>query len=319
MRFMRMQMMALTAGAALLFLFSGVISGIGGGPAAHAQSMLSGDIAGTVLDPSGAAVVGATVKVVSQETGASSAVTTSATGAYRISLLQPGTYTLTASATGFAVGSTNVTVAVGQITTQNLTLSLGAASETVEVNATTQLLQTDSAQLSTTVTLEQLQDIPNPGSDITYTAQAKPGVVMNTGANSATGALGYGNFSAFGLPGVSNNFTMNGMEENDPFLNLNNSGPSNLLLGLNDVQESDVVTNAYEVEYGTLGGVQLNSISRAGSDKFHGNLIWSWNGRSMNANNWYNKNPLYSGSGVARPFSNFNQWAGALGGPIKKN
>ena len=181
------------------------------------------------------------------------------------------------------------------------------------------LLQTDTAQLSTTVTLEQLQDIPNPGSDITYVAQAKPGIMMNTGANSSSGDLGYGNFSAFGLPGTSNNFTVNGMEVNDPFLNLNNSGPSNLLLGLNDIQETDVVTNAYEVQYGTLGGVQLNIISRSGTDKFHGNADWSWNGRSMNANDWYNKNPTYNSTPVARPFSNFNQWAGGIGGPIWKN
>lgn len=223
MRFIRLQKVALALAGSLFFLLGGIFVGVCGAPVAHAQSMLTGDVAGTVTDPSGAAVVGATVKAASRETGAVATVKTSNTGDYRFSLLQPGVYKLTASATGFSAASTTVTVAVGQITTQSLQLTVGSASETIEVNATTQLLQTDTAQLSTSVTLDQLQNIPNPGSDITYAAQGKPGVVMNTGADSSVGSLGYGNFSAFGLPGTSNNFTENGMEVNDPFLNLNNS------------------------------------------------------------------------------------------------
>lgn len=313
MRFTQLQKAAMAAIFSLPLLLCLPFLGISFTPAAHAQSMIAGDIAGTVLDPSGAAVAGATVKATSKESGAVSTAVTSSTGAYRFSLLKPGAYTLTASAPGFKASSTTVIVGIGQIVTQNLSLALGSASETIQVSATSQLLQTDTAQLSTEVTLEQLQNIPNPGSDITYAAQAKPGVIMNTGANSSSGTLGYGNFSAFGLPGTSNNFTVNGMEVNDPFLNLNNSGPSNLLLGLNDIQETDVVLNAYEVQLGTLGGVQLNSISRSGSDKFHGNLNWSWNGSSLNANDWFNN--YYA---VPKAFSNFNQWAGAVGGPIKR-
>ena len=172
------------------------------------------------------------------------------------------------------------------------------------MTAGTPLLQTDSAELSTGFEYEQLQSVPNPGGDITYVAQTAP-AVMNTGG-------GYGNFSVFGLPGTSNNFTMNGMETNDPFLNLNNSGPSNLLLGLNDVQEVNVVTNAYGVQYGSFGGAQVNSISRSGSNRFHGNANYWWNGRSLNANNWFN-------TGNPKPFANTNQWAAAVGGPIKRD
>ncbi len=295
-------------------------------PVARTQTYISGDIAGTVLDPSGAAIPGAKVTATSKETGSVNTMATSGTGAYRFSLLQPGHYIVAASATGFKISSAVVTVGVGQVAVQNLVLGLGSTSQTIEVTAAAQLLQTDSAQLSTQVSTEQLENIPNPGSDITYAAQAKPGVMMNTTSNSSTGALGYGNFSAFGLPGTSNNFTVNGMEVNDPFLNLNNSGPSNLLLGLNDIAETSVVTNAYDVQYGQFSGVQLSQITKSGGNDFHGDALWSWNGDSMNANNWFNKNPNYdgySGSGpnipVARPYSNFNQWAASLGGPIKKN
>lgn len=288
-------------------------------PAAWAQTTISGEVVGTVTDPSGAVVQNAEVTATGLETGSKSVTKTNSAGVYHFSLVKPGNYTVTASRTGFKTTSAGVTVAVGQFVTQNLQLSLGQMSSTVEVTAGSQLLQTETAQLSTQVNFAQLQDIPNPGSDITYAAQAKPGVVMNTGANSASGTLGYGNFEVFGLPATSNNFTVNGMEVNDPFLNLNNSGPSNLLLGVNDLQETNVVTNAYEAQYGTLGGVQLNAVSRSGTDKFHGNLNYSWNGDALNANNWFNKNPTYNSPAVARPFSNFNQWAAGLGGPIKRN
>jgi hypothetical protein len=271
-------------------------------PAAHAQSLVSGDISGTVEDPAGAAVVGATVKLTSKETGTTFTTTTSATGAYRFSLLKPGAYTIAVSATGFKETSTSAVIAVGVVATANVQLTVGAASETVEVNAGAQLLQPDSAELSTEFEYEQLQSVPNPGGDITYVAQTAPGAVMNTGG-------GYGNFEVFGLPATSNNFTMNGMQVNDPFLNLNNSGPSNLLLGLNDVQEVNVVTNAYGVQYGSFGGAQVNAISRSGSNRIHGNADYWWNGRVMNANNWFN-------AGQPKPFSNSNQWAAAVGGPI---
>lgn len=299
--------LALAALVLLPLLFCAVFFGLVSAPAARGQTMLSGDIAGTVTDPSGAAIVGAKVTATNQETGAVATVTTSTTGAYRFSLLTPGTYGLAVSAKGFKATATVVTVNIGQITTQDLKLTVGAASETIEVNATAQLLQTDTADLSTEIAYEQVQNIPNPGGDITYVAQTSPGAVMNT-----TGE--YGNFEVYGLPGTSNNFTMNGMQVNDPFLNLNNSGPSNLLLGLNDVAEVNIVTNAYDVQYGSFGGAQVNAISRAGSNSFHGNASYWWNGRTMNANDWFLNN-----QSEGRPFSNTNQWAAAVGGPIKKD
>ncbi|MFP5248247.1 MAG: carboxypeptidase regulatory-like domain-containing protein, partial [Acidobacteriota bacterium] len=297
---------------ALTFLLGLGCSGIA--PALHGQTPISGDIAGTVLDATGAAVAGASITAICRETGARETTASSSSGGYRFSLLMPGSYTLSASADGFKASSVTVTVAVGQIVAQNITLMVGAASETVRVSPTPQLLQTDTAQFSTNLSFNEIQNIPNPGSDITYQAQAKPGVVMNTGSSSAGTVVGYGNFSVFGLPGVSNTFTMNGMDVNDSFMNLNYSGPSNLLLGLNDIQESNVVANAYAAEYGGSGGLQLNSISRAGGNRFHGNLTYAWNGSTLNGNDWF-----FNREDVSRPFSNFNQWAGAVGGPIERN
>ena len=124
---------------------------------------------------------------------------------------------------------------------------------------------------------------------------------------------GFGNSSTYGLPATSNLFTVNGMNENDPFLNLNNSGATNLLLGQNDVQEATVVNNGYSAQYGGLAGANVNFVTKSGTNNFHGNANYFWNGRTMNANNWFNN---HSTPVVPRPFVNANQWSAALGGPI---
>jgi hypothetical protein len=295
--------LALIASAAMVL--GGVLIATGTAPEAYSQSLLAGDITGTVLDPTGSAVTGATVTAKNKSTEATASVKTDAQGAYRFALLKPGVYQVSVKADGFKEESVEAVVSLGQVATVPLHLNVGSEAQTVEVTETAQLLQPDSAELNTSFSYEQLQSMPNPGGDITYVAQTAPGVVMNT-------AAGDGNFSAFGLPATSNNFTMNGMEVNDPFLNLNNSGPSNLLLGLNDVSEVNVVTNAYGAQMGSFGGAQVNAISRSGGNVFHGNANYWWNGRAMNANDWFN-------SGNPKPFSNSNQYSAAVGGPIKKD
>src|ERR1700691_2764021 len=276
--------------------------------ALHAQTNISGDIAGMVTDPSGAAVPGATVTATDTATGAVKVVKTSDAGAYRVSLLPPGAYTISVADAGFKATQLNVTVQIGQITSGNVKLSMAQASLFVEVESSTvPLLQTENSDLSTTITMQQVQNLPNPGGDITYPVQTSQGVVMNTQG-------GNGNSSAFGLPATSNNFTLNGAEQNDPFLNLNNSGPSNLLLGLNDVEEVSIVANAYGAQYGSLGGIQENIISRSGTNRFHGNATYYWTNSDMSANDCFNDH-----SAAPQPFSNANQWGASIGGPIIKN
>ncbi|HEY3706835.1 MAG TPA: TonB-dependent receptor [Terracidiphilus sp.] len=276
-------------------------------PAVHAQSQISGDVAGTVTDPSGAVVPNAQITVTNAQTGLSKTTTSSAAGAYRIALLPAGTYKVTATATGFQTSSFNVTISTASVATGDVKLTVGQGTQTIEVTEEAPLLQTENSQLSTNFTEQQIQTIPNPGNDITYYAQTSPGVVMNTGG-------GYGNFSVFGLPGTSNNFTLNGAQVNDPFLNLNNSGPSNLLLGQNDVAEVAVVANAYDAAFGSFGGVQLNETTRTGTNKLHGNATWWYNGALFNANNWFANQ-----AGTPKPNTVNNQWAAGIGGPLIKD
>src|SRR6202021_2574229 len=152
-----------------------------------------------------------------------------------------------------------------------------------------------------------IENLPNPGGDITYFAQTAPGVVRNTDG-------GNGNFSAVGMPGTSNLFTINGMNDNDPFLSVNNSGASNLALGSNDIAEASVINNAYSGQYGQYAGSQVAYITKSGTNEFHGDAIYNWNGRALNADQFFSDQV-----GQATPFNNFNQWAAGFHGPIKKN
>ena len=272
-----------------------------------AQTSTTGDIAGVVTDPSGSVVPDASVTLKDETKGNTQQTKTGAQGTYRFYLLTPGPYTITVTATGFKSEARRVDVSVGQIGTATFQLQLGPSSTSVTVTEAAPLLQTDNGDTSTTLTEQQISQVPNPGNDLSYIAQLAPGVVMNTQG-------GYGNVEAFGLPATSNLFTMNGMDDNDPFLNLNNSGATNLLLGANEIQEADVVTNGFSGAYGTFAGINVNYVTKSGGNDFHGNAVYYWTGRAMDATDYITKS-----EGEPKPFNNANQWAASIGGPIKKD
>lgn len=274
---------------------------------AAGQSIVTGDVVGTVADPAGAVVSGARVTLTSSDTAATQSVVTGANGFYRFALLKPGQYSLTVKQTGFKSISQTVLVSVGQIAAANVKLELGASSETVEVNGAPPLLETENANLATTYSTNQLQQLPIPGGDITSYAYSAPGVTMNN-------ASGYGNFSSYGLPSTSNLFTTNGSDNMYVYLNLNNTGASNLSLGTNELDQISVVQNGYTAQYGRQAGAQMNATTKSGTNAFHGNASYWWNGSALNANDWFSNN-----AGTPRPFANSNQWAASLGGPIVKN
>jgi hypothetical protein len=278
---------------------------------AWSQSIVTGGVAGIVTDPTGAVVTGAKLTLKSAGTGEVYNATSTGSGEFVFALLRPGEYSLTVTKDGFKTSARTVNVALGTTLSANVQLEVGSAATTVEVSSVDQAqLQTENANISTNFETKEIQEVPNPGGDVTYVAQTAPGVTMS---NSAGG--GYGNFSTFGLPGTSNLFTMNGNDYNDPFLNLNNSGSSNLLLGGNEIQEVSVVNNAYTGQYGRQAGSQVDYTTKSGTNAFHGNAVYDWTGRYLNANDPLNK----AGGNDTRPFENNNQWAASLGGPIIKD
>jgi hypothetical protein len=273
------------------------------------QSLTSGDISGTVTDPSHAVVPNAAVGLKSLDTGSTQTAVTNSTGLYRFSLLKPGNYQVTVKQSGFATTQIPATVSVGTTTVVDVALSVAATGVTVEVTGAAPLVDTTSASINTPFTQQEVALLPSAGGDLTNLAQTSPGVQMNN-----TG--GYGNFTMNGLPATSNLFTVNGENDMDPYFNINNSGATNLTIGSNEIQEATVIANPYSGEYGQLSGAQVTYVTKSGTNAFHGNAQYWWNGRTMNSNDWMNNN---STPVVPRPFSNANQWAGAVGGPIFKN
>jgi len=277
--------------------------------ALSAQNATTGAINGTITDPSSAVVANVAVTLISAETGVSANTTANASGSYSFPLLLPGTYKITVKQQGFRTTEQTVPVAVGQTTTANIQLQVGQGAEVVEVSGTAPLIQTEDANIQTTFSAKQVDLLPNGGNDLTAVANTSPGIQINTSSGG-----GYGNFTAFGLPATSNLFTVNGNDENDPYLNLNNSGATNLLLGKNEVQEVSVVANGYTGQYGRMAGAQVDYATKSGTNSWHGNMQYFFNSGGMNANDWFlaqSKTPL--------PQENNNQWAASIGGPIKKD
>jgi hypothetical protein len=274
------------------------------------QNTITGDVVGIVTDPSGAVVPGAAVTLISRDNGFTQTNTTGAQGVYRFSLLQPGPYAVSAAAQGFEPAKKPIIVFLGQSISGDLRLTIQSAKIAVDVVADPFLL-TQTPDVSTTYNTSQVTNLPDPGNDITSIVQSAPGVVMNTQG-------GLGNFSTYGLPAISNLFTLDGMSQNDPIFNTNISGATNLLLGHNEIQEATIVNNGYSGSYGSFAGANVNYVTKSGSDTFHGNVIYWWNGTILNANNWFNNDVPRGTPAVPRPFSNANQYAASFGGPIKK-
>src|SRR5580693_7296584 len=283
-----------------------------------AQTSTTGAIAGVVTDPTGAVLPDVSVMLKNIDTGSPASTTSNSQGSYNFSLLSPGNYSVSANTAGFKGTTKNVTVALGASVTANLELSISSQKETVEVTEEVTGVQTEDANIETNFNAQQISALPNPGNDLSAVALTAPGVVMNTTGGSVFGG---GNYEFFGLPSNSNVFTYDGANDNDPYFNINNSGATNLTLGLNDVQETSVVTNGYSGQYGGLAGANINYISKSGTNSFHGNAEYWWIGRALNSNNYFrNQANAHSGTNdFPRPFVNANQYATSFGGPIIKN
>lgn len=298
------------------FLFSALLLAVLVPPAARAQTATSGGLTGFITDQTGAVVVNADVEIKESSKGSTQSTKTDRDGVYRFLFLAPDRYLLTIIVLGFEATRGIATVSVGQTSSLDFTLKLGATSTTVEVTTVASIVETENAGVATVFDASQIADLPNPGNDLTNVAQTSPGAVMNT---QKTGMGGSGNFSTYGLPATSNLFTLDGMDENDPVFNENITGATGLSLGLNEVQEATVVNNGYSGQYGRFAGANVNYLTKSGANDFHGNALYWWSGRALDANDWFNKD-VPSGTPVTpRPFENANQYAASLGGPIRKN
>jgi hypothetical protein len=276
-----------------------------------AQTTTSGALTGVITDASKAVVPAAEVEITDVAKGTVQTAKTDREGAYRFYFLPPGRYTLTVSHEGFREQRHEVDVLLGPPGTRNVTLEIASGSATVNVTDELPLLQAENGDVSTTMNLLQVSQVPNPGNDLTYIAQTAPGAIMNT---DTIGIPYIGNVSILGMPGSSNLFTVNGMNNNNIQLNTNNSGALGMMLGQNEVQEASIVSNGYSAQFGGAAGANVNYLTKSGGNAFHGNAAYYWNGSALNANDW-----IDNAQGNPRPFNIANQWAGSLGGRIIKD
>ena len=297
------------------FLLSGLLLLLSAG-AAYGQGETTSAIVGLVTDASGALVAGATVTIVDRDTGLRRSAETDDSGRFSFSQLRPGTYSVKVEAKGFEVQEyESVASELGQKQTVHFTLKVARARETIEVRSDEAILNPENANTFTTLNTSALENLPNPGGDLTYPLQFAAGALVNTagsGNDFVGGTNGYGNVEFNGLPALSNGYIVDGLETNDPLTNLNSGLSTNLVLGLNSIAEVTVNTLSYSVDQGRYGASQINYVTKSGSNAFHGNIYELWNGSDLNAANYFtNATP-----GNHKPRSTVNHFGGSVGGPM---
>ena len=286
----------------------------------HAQGIITGSLSGSVTDQTGAVISNASVTAVNDSAGTALQTKTDGTGHFRISDVPLGSYHLNITATGFGSSEVEhvVVVAGNDTSIGNQALKLGSSSQTVEVNAgAAELLNTESAQVETTIDTVQLTSAPITGALDNVTLMV-PGVVNTHTFMSNTNGISY---SVNGQRGRSNNSEIDGQTNNDTSL----GGPSFFFDNQDAVQEVQVVTGGEGAQYGRNMGAIVNYITKAGSNTFHGSAFEIYTG-SWLSSLLQSQMPYYQGCTEAAgspcglpPRFVQNNWGGTGGGPILKN
>jgi len=299
---------------ALLILLAAVLCMFARG--IPAQGETTSAIVGQVSDQTNAAVARATVTITSVETGLKRSATTDESGRFNFTQLKPGTYKVKVEVPGFETQENDaVSAALGQKQTVNFTLKLAQTKQAIQVTSESPILNPENANTSTTLGARALENLPNPGGDLTYPLQFSAGALINTAGsgNDFVGSTnGYGNVEFNGLPALSNGYIVDGLETNDPLTNLNSGLSTNLVLGLNSISEVTVNTLSYAVDQGRYGASQVNYVTKSGTNQFHGNLYELWNGSDLNAADYFTN----ATTGNHKPRSTVNHFGGSLGGPV---
>ena len=288
----------------------------------QAQSGTSSALSGEVTDPGGAAVPNATVTAIDVDTKAARTSQTDGSGHFLFSQINPGVYVVTVTAPGFALSRSDPTsVGVGRTVALNFSLRVQTDSQIVEVTAQQGLLSLDNPNTTTTIEAKTIRSLPNPGQDLTYLAQFAQGALMNTAgsSNDAKAAGGYGNVEFNGLPATSNGYILDGYDTNDPWLGLNIGLSTNLVIGLDAVQEATVNTNSFSVDQGRYAVAQVNYFTKSGTNAFHGDVYEIWNGSLFNAEDYFLHANDTADNIAKKPRSTVNEFGVSVGGPIRRD
>jgi hypothetical protein len=271
---------------------------------------VNGTISGTVIDPSGAAIAGATVEVKNTATQVVRNVTTNAQGRFTVPELFVGNYDVRVSMAGFQNSvQTSVPVVVGGERTVDFAMKIGQAQETVTVEAQAAQVDTSSSAVSTLVETKQVEDLPLNGRNYTQLITLAPGVQAMK--PSAPGFYGTGeDYSVGGARPEGQAFLMDNSNVQDFW----NHGPGSAVLGttlgVDAIAEFSIQTNTYSAQFGGSGAA-INAVTKSGTNAFHGTLFEYLRNSDLDARAFYDPAQI--------PAFHRNQFGGSIGGPIVKN
>lgn len=267
----------------------------------------NGRITGTVTDPSGAVVPNAKISALNVKTHTAKEATSNEQGSYTIPAVEPGVYTVTATASGFSkTVVSNLAVEVSGTAEADFSMKVGSGNETVEVAANAVAVQTTESAKSNVITMKDIDTLPALNRTPITLAVFQPGVQVSAGDVS---------FSRInGQRQGSNNTTLDGIDVNDsvvPRLGLSLTANNS-----DSVGEFRIITQGAKAEYGRNAGGQVELITRSGTNAFHGNAFDYLRNTDLNANDFFNKN---TATPIDRPKFIQNIFGGSFGGPIKHN
>src|SRR5579864_6867147 len=265
-----------------------------------------GRILGNVSDPTGAVLAGVSVKLTNEQTGVAQTTQTDKAGHYEFPAVPVGNYRLEYEQTGFKKAiKKGLTLLVNQVITMNMTMQVGGAQEVVEVTSEAPLVDTTSTQLGAVVNDRFMTQLPLNSRDTYQFLQLQPGVQSQMGNPLIYGSDQSGAVSVNGGRGRANNFSVNGGDANDAFVNLPTVQPSP-----DSIQEFRVLTNTFDAEYGRNSGSVVNVVTKSGTNRYHGDMYEFFRNKVLNARNYFESE---------RPNFQQNQFGATLGGPIRKD
>ena len=284
---------------------------------AHAQSSVDGAIGGTVVDNSGSAIPNATAVVHNNGTNAEQTATTDTSGYFRIIHLQPGVYTVTVTASGFnSFKSSDLTVQVGLLTDVQPRLTVGTSTQTVEVTGDAPVINTTSPEFSGVLPQTVLRDLPVSNYRWSAYSLLTPGVVNDSN--------GYGLLSFRGQSTLLNNINIDGTDDNQAYFSEERGRTrAGYSFPKAAVQEFQVNSSNYSVEYGRSAGGIVNSVTKSGSNSFHGEGYYYLRDSDWAATNASVTRPILTSSGYQvlpfKPTDLRRQYGFGVGGPILRD
>jgi hypothetical protein len=274
-----------------------------------------GRILGRVADPSGAVLARVKVVATNEATGVSRDTESNDSGDYSFPEVPVGVYALSFELTGFKKDLRHgVSVDLNQVVTLNMVMQIGRAQEVVDVTAEAPLVDTTSTQLGAIMGSREVSNLPLNSRDTYQLLQLQPGVMSTTGSSNSLiyGSDSPGAVSVNGGRGRANNFSVNGGDANDLFVNLPTVQPSP-----DSIQEFRVLTNTFDAEYGRNSGSVINVVTKSGTNQWHGSAYEFFRNKVLNANEYCFTGA--EGLPCEKPQFNQNQFGGTFGGPIKKD